>query len=123
MSHNTSLRNYLAPAAIAAFRLVKFGANPGEVAQATAATEALMGVTTLVAPDVGERVDLVKSGLADVTYGGTVAAGDPLTSDGSGKAIKATVAGSRLIGFAEVAGVAGDVGLVDIHLGTLALAA
>ena len=122
MGWNTASRNYLAPAAIGAFLLVKHAATDGEVAQASAATDALMGVTDTVAPAAGERVDVIKSGLADVTYGGNVAKGDPLTSDGNGKAIKATVAGSRLIGYAEVAGVAGDIGLVDIHLGTLALA-
>lgn len=121
MSWNTKQRNYLAPAAIGAFLIAKHGANDGEAAQASAATDALMGVTDAVAPAAGERTDIVKSGIADVTYGGNVAKGDPLTSDANGKAIKATVAGSRLIGYAEVAGVSGDIGLVDIHLGTLAL--
>lgn len=122
MSWNIKHRNYLAPALIGAFLIAKHGTNDGEVAQASAATDALMGVTDLVAPAAGERVDIVKSGLADVTYGGNVAKGDPLTSNADGKAIKATVAGSRLIGYAEVAGVSGDVGLVHIALGTLAVA-
>ena len=122
MAWNTALRNYVAVAANAAHRNAKHGTNDGEVVQAAAATDALMGVTEGIAPDAGERVDIVKSGLADIEYGGAVAKGDPLTSDANGKAIKATVAGSRLIGFAEVAGVAGDIGLVDIALGTLAAA-
>lgn len=120
MSWNTALRNYIATAAIGAYLIVKHSATDGEVTQASAATDALLGVTEGIAPAIGERVDIVKSGLADVTYGGTVAKGDPLTTDAAGKAIKATVAGSRLIGFAEIAGVAGDVGLVHISLGTLA---
>ena len=119
---NVTHRNYLAATLIGAFLIAKHSANDGEVAQASAATDALMGVTDGVAPAAGERVDIVKSGLADVTYGGNVAKGDPLTSNADGKAIKATVAGSRLIGYAEVAGVSGDIGLVHIALGTLALA-
>lgn len=122
MAWNTALRNYVAFAAIAAFRIAKHGANDGEVVQGAAATDALMGVTEGIAPAAGERVDIVKSGLADIEYGGAVAKGDPLTSDADGRAVKATAAGSRLIGFAEVAGVAGDIGLVDIALGTLAAA-
>lgn len=123
MAWNTALRNYIATAAIGAYLIVKHSANDGEVTQASAATDTLLGVTEGIAPAAGERVDIVLSGLADVTYGGNVAKGDPLTSDANGKAIKATVAGSRIIGFAEVAGVANDIGLVHISLGTLALAA
>lgn len=120
MSWNTALRNYTATAIIGAYLIVKHSATDGEVTQASAATDTLLGVTEGISPAAGERVDIVKSGLADVTYGGNVAKGDPLTADAAGKAIKATVAGSRLIGFAEVAGVAGDIGLVHISLGTLA---
>ena len=122
MSHNTMRRNYLAAAAIAAFRIVKHGAADGEVVQGTAATDALMGVNDSVAPEAGERVDIVKSGLADVEYGGAVTRGQPLTSDSVGRAVAASVAGSRIIGFAEVSGVLGDIGLVDIAPGTLATA-
>lgn len=123
MAWHTASRNYLAPAAIAAYRIAKHGAADGEVAQATAATEALMGVTNSLAIAAGERVDLVKSGLADVEYGGNVTRGDPLTADADGKAVTATVAGSRLIGFAELSGASGDIGVVHISPGTLALPA
>jgi hypothetical protein len=123
MAHNPMRRNYLAAAAIAAFRIVKHGSNDGEVIQGAAATDALMGVNDSVAPEAGERVDIVKSGMADVEYGGNVTRGAPLTSDSVGRAVTATVAGNRIIGFAEVSGVSGDIGLVDIAPGTLALPA
>ena len=35
----------------------------------------------------GDRCDVTRAGLEEVQYGGTVAAGDPLTSDANGKAI------------------------------------
>jgi hypothetical protein len=38
-----------------------------------------------------------------------VAAGDALTSDANGKAIATTTTGNRIIGFAELAGVANDI--------------
>jgi hypothetical protein len=52
------------------------------------------------------------AGLADVTAGGTVTRGAPLTSDATGRAVVAApAAGSnvRLIGFARQAAVVGDV--------------
>jgi hypothetical protein len=52
-------------------------------------------------------------GIAPVEYGGNVTRGDPLTSDGDGKAITATAAGGsnvRLIGIAGSSGVLGDIG-------------
>lgn len=122
MAHNPMRRNYLAAAAIAAFRIVKPGANDGEVVQGAAATDALMGVNDSIAPASGERVDIVKSGIADVEYGGNVTRGGPLTSDSVGRAVAATVPGSRIIGFAEVSGVLGDIGQVLVAPGTLATA-
>lgn len=53
----------------------------------------------------------------------TVAAGDPLTSDASGKAVKATAAGNRILGFALVSGASGDIIPYQYSLGTLAVAA
>ena len=36
----------------------------------------------------------------EVEAGGAIAAGDPLTSDAQGRAVKAAAAGDRIIGFA-----------------------
>jgi hypothetical protein len=106
-------KNYTAGGAIAARRIVKPGAADGAVLQAAAATDALIGVCGSIGPASGERVDVVKSGIAEVEFGGNVTRGDPLTSDGSGKAVTAAPgAGSnvRIIGYAEVSGVSGDIG-------------
>lgn len=110
-------RNYTAGGAIAAFRIVKCGSNDGEVVQAAAATDLLMGVTESVGPASGERCDIVKAGVADVEFGGTVTRGAALTSDASGRAVAAApAAGSnvRIIGFAEVSAVSGDIAPVLI---------
>jgi hypothetical protein len=122
MAHNTNLRNYLAGAAVAAYRIVKPGAADGEVLQGAAATDFLNGINDSVAPASGERVDIVKSGIADVEYGGNVTRGQPLTSDADGKAVAAAPAAGanvRIIGFAEVSGVAGDIGLCLIAPGVM----
>ncbi|MGQ3055310.1 MAG: DUF2190 domain-containing protein [Roseateles sp.] len=111
-------KNYSAEGAIPAYRLFKFGAADGGILVGAAATDKLVGVTGRIAAAVaGDRIDGVRLGIAEVEYGGTVAAGDPLTSDASGRAIVAApAAGSnvRLIGFAEVSGVVGDIGSVFI---------
>ena len=122
MAWNTSFRNYTAEAAIAAHRIVKPGATDGSVLQAAAATDALIGVTEGLAPEAGERVDTVKSGIADVEYGGAVTRGQLLTADADGKAVAAAPAAGanvRIIGVAEVSGVAGDIGQVLIAPGLM----
>lgn len=113
-------KNYTAGGAITAHRIIKAGANDGEVLQAAAATDLLMGVCGSVGPASGERVDIIKIGIAQIEYGGNVTRGNPLTSDGSGKAVVAAPsAGSnvRIIGFAEVSGVSGDIADVFVSPG------
>lgn len=115
-------RNYTAGAAIAAFRIVKAGANDGEVLQAAAATDALMGVCESVGPASGERCDVVHVGIADIEFGGVVTRGGPVTADANGKAVAAApAAGSnvRIIGFAQVSAVAGDISPVLLSPGVM----
>lgn len=108
----TLFKTKTAGGAIAAYRIVSPGAADNQVVQASAATAALTGVTQQLGADAaGDPVDIAKGGIPEVTLGGIVAAGDPLTADADGKAIKAEpAAGSnvRIVGFAEVAGIAGD---------------
>jgi hypothetical protein len=120
---NTLLnKNYTAGGAIAAYRIVKVGANDGEVLQAAAATDYLMGVCESVGPASGERCDIVKGGIADVEFGGVVARGKPVTADANGKAVEAAPAAGanvRIIGFAEVSAAAGDIAAVFIAPGVM----
>lgn len=104
---------------IGRYLIVKFGANDGELDLATAATDKLIGVTTDIAADQDQRCDAVRSGLAPVIYGGNVTRGDLLTADANGKAIATTTTGNRVIGVAEVSGVANDIGAVFICPSTL----
>ncbi len=75
----------------------------------------------IAATVAGDRIDVVRTGIAEVEYGGTIAAGDLLMSDASGRAIvAAAAAGSnvRFMGVAEVAGVIGDIGSLMLEPGS-----
>jgi hypothetical protein len=112
-----AILNYTAETALAKFRIVCFGATDGSVKQAAAATDLIIGVTEGFAYAVGDRVDIVRSGPAEIEYGGAVTRGQPLTSDAVGRAIAAAPAAGnnvRIIGYAEVSGVLGDIGSVYV---------
>ena len=105
-------KSHPASAAIGAYLIVAFSdaAASGKVGPATAATQPFAGTTGKIgASAAGVMVDVEKAGIVPVQLGGTVAAGDPLTANASSKAIKATVAGQRIIGFAEAPGTADDI--------------
>lgn len=111
------IKSFRAEGAIARHRIGKFGAAAGAAAQAAAATDAFNGVHGSLPAVNGNVTDFITSGYAKVEYGATVVAGDPLTSDSQGRAIKATTSGQRIVGFAVLAGVVGDHGTVDVRLG------
>lgn len=121
--HNPTLvKSYAAGGAIGARLIVKYGAADGTALQATAVSEALMGVATEIAAASGERCDVIKAGLADVVYGGNVTRGDWLTSDANGKAVAAAPAAganANVIGRAEVSGVLDDIGTVYLAPGRI----
>lgn len=115
--------NFNAGAAVAPYRIMKHGSNDREAVQAAAATDAMIGVSDqLGAKAAGDPMDVIRSGLAEVEYGGNVTRGQPLTADADGKAIAAAPAAGqsvRIIGHAEVSGVAGDIGSVHLAPSTL----
>ncbi|RAM63213.1 DUF2190 family protein [Herbaspirillum rubrisubalbicans] len=113
---NTVL-NYAAETALAKFRIVCYGATDGSVKQAAASTDLMIGVTEGFAYAAGDRADIVRSGPAEIEFGGPVTRGQPLTSDAVGRAIAAAPAAgvnARIIGYAEVSGVLGDIGSVYV---------
>lgn len=115
-------RNYTADAAVPARRIVKFGSADHHVVVASAATDLLIGVSELGCTAADDRLDIIKDDIALIEYGGTITRGQPLTSDAVGRAVVAAPgAGSnvRIIGFAEVSGVIGDIGEVFIAPGYL----
>jgi hypothetical protein len=108
MANPTLIKNYTAEAAIGANRIVKFGATDYNVLQSAAADELLIGVNENLPVEAGERVDVIRAGLASVEFGGAVARGQPVTSDANGKAV-AAAAGDSVIGIAETTSIAGDI--------------
>lgn len=123
MANPDLIKNYTAGGTINPYRIVKFGSNDGEVVQGAAATDLLIGVVNIPAIAVtGNRVDVVRDGLVLVEFGGTVARGAVVTSDANGKAVAAAPAtgvNNRIIGYAEVSAVAGDIADILLEIGTL----
>lgn len=121
MSNNKLTKSYTAEGAIAAYSIVKVGAADYGALQAAGATESIIGVTTEIAALTGEMVDVVHGGIAEVKLGGTVARGAPVTSNASGLGVAAAPAAgtnNRIVGYAQVSGVSGDVIPVLLSLGT-----
>lgn len=93
--------------------LVKISAGK-KAATATASTAAIIGVALYNAA-AGQTATVQIAGVARVKLGGTVTAGDPITSDASGQGVTAApVAGvnAYVVGFALESGVSGD--LIDV---------
>jgi hypothetical protein len=67
----------------------------------------------------GRPVSCAHSGLGRVTLGGTVAAGDKITSNGSGLGITTTTTGNHFLGVAREAGVSGQVISVRLEPGVI----
>ncbi len=117
------IKSLEATAAITKRRLVTFGAADGTGIQAVGGAAYIRGVNSELDTAVGERASVLMTGcVADVEYGGAVTRGDPLTSDATGRAITAAPAAGAnafIVGYAEVSGVLGDIGSVDVLPGRI----
>ncbi|WP_020185944.1 DUF2190 family protein [Methylopila sp. 73B] len=112
------IRSFEASAAVEGYRFAA-GANDGaKVRRAASATDRIAGVTERMgAGAAGDMLDVVLAGPTEVLAGGTFAAFDPLTSDATGRAIRAVpVAGQvvRVGGYALADAVAGDIVQVNV---------
>lgn len=117
-----SVYPYTATTAVAGRRIVKHGAADGAAVQATASTEAYVGVSAPMGADAGQVLDVIEHGQAEIEYGGNVARGDPLTADANGKAVKAAPGAdvvAQVVGYARISGVAGDHGSVALSRGQI----
>jgi len=123
MANPELIKSFIAEAAVNPFRIVKLGAADGQVVQGAAATDALIGVAdSLGQTTIADRVDVIMSGIADVEFGGAVTRGALITADANGKAVVAAPAAgvnNRIIGFALVSGVLGDIGSIMVEQGSI----
>lgn len=106
------ITNFIAGTAIPANRIVKPGATDKHVVLATAATDAMLGVSDNLSVAVNERIDVERIGISTVEAGAAITRGAFVTADATGRAITAAPAAGtsvNVIGFAdETAGAAGD---------------
>lgn len=110
-------KTFIATTLVTKRRIVKIGANDDSMVLAAAATDIMFGISTDIDVAAGAKGDCYVSGIPEVEYGGTVAFGDPLTSDASGRAVKAVPAtgvNNRVIGYAMASGVVGDIGSCNL---------
>lgn len=108
--------NFVSDGAIGKYRIAIFGSADGYAAIATDAATPCLGITGDLGVDAaGKRIDVFTNGSQRVYYGGTVAAGDMLTSDANGAAITTTTAGNHVVGRARISGVVGDIGTAEIN--------
>ncbi|SOC41572.1 hypothetical protein SAMN05892877_10910 [Rhizobium subbaraonis] len=117
------VKNFVAAAAIGHRRLVKFTANDGEVALATAATDLIAGVTDFPGgAEAGDRIDVVLFGQAEVVAGGTIAAGALFTAGAAGAAVAAAPAAGAngsTAGMVLTGAVSGDIVRALINRGSI----
>ncbi|MFV3126114.1 DUF2190 domain-containing protein [Niveispirillum sp. KHB5.9] len=120
------VKSYKAGGAVGQYRIVKFGADDKTIVQAAATGDGQIGICCQPGGStIGQRVDVTRTGIEDVEYGGNVTRGDLLTSDANGKAVAVTrhthvesggttaaASNVRVIGTAELSGAAGDIGQV-----------
>lgn len=116
--HVGLIKNFMAEGLIEKRRLVTFGSEEGMVARAGVG-DVLLGTTAIRgAAAANSRVDVCLDNIREVEFGGLVAYGDPVTSDATGRAIKAEpVEGSSvpIIGRAMEGAKVGTIGHVLIQ--------
>ncbi|CAN7258647.1 hypothetical protein [Brucella pseudogrignonensis] len=123
---NPHIKTFVAAGAIGHRRLVKFTANDGEVALATAATDKIAGVVDFPSgAKAGERIDVVLFGPAEVVAGGAIIPGAEFTAGAAGVAVAAAPAsGASAVtaGFVMTAAASGDFVRAFIQRGNLTAA-
>lgn len=114
---------YQASAAVARRRIVKFTADR-QVGQASASGDDMIGISDMSA-DVaqGGRVDVRRSGTAELELAGPIGRGKPVTADANGRGVLCNPGAgtsASYIGFLEaVDGAAGDIADIFICPGRI----
>lgn len=110
MRNDTLIKTFRAPTPIEGYLLVTFGSADGEVAAASASTDALIGVTTQIGTQDNGACDVVMAGVTEVKAGAAVSRGDVLTANATGYAVPSSEATDRVVGIALTAAAeAGDI--------------
>ena len=109
----------LAQGAITKYRFVKHGSSDYQIQLAAASSDKIIGVSPQVDSVDNQRVDVVFEGITEITAGGSVARGDLLTSDSTGRAVATTTAGHRIGGIAQTGGGTGDTIFVHVVPGSV----
>lgn len=98
-----------APSAIAGRRAVTFGAADHDVAQASAVSDTLIGISERIGSrDAQGMCDVVIQGIAEAEAGGNITRGDALTTAADGRLIAVSAGTDSVVGIAMVSAVAGD---------------
>jgi len=108
-------KTIIAAAEVRARRIVKLNASR-QVLPSAADTDNHVGVSDTVGPvPIGERCDVIVTGIAEVEAGAAIAPGEAITADAQGRATPAA-AGDTAVGYAFTdAEQTGD--FVDVVLG------
>lgn len=109
---------HLAEGTISARSIVARGTAENAATAAIAATDKLLGVSTIIDTDDGQHTDVIRLGFALVTYGATIAAGDYVTTDAQSRAVVAA-SGEEYIGIAEESGDVDEIGSIFVMPGRL----
>ena len=115
-------KSRVADAAFAGWQFAAYGTQTMHAVPASDPTKPIMGVSDTLAVAPGQMVDVQMTQIGEVVCGGTIAYGDRLTTDANGhavKAVKQTGATVYTAGYAQQAGVAGDIIQFLIVLGAI----
>lgn len=108
MANTTLYKSCEVSGDLAPYRIVSHAAAY-TVKQANSPTAPLLGTTDELGKQSNGRADIALSDLPEVEAGTALSVGAALTTDAQGRAIPASTAGQRIIGFAMESAATGDV--------------
>lgn len=110
------IKNYTSQGKTDQYRLIAPGSKDGHVSRAGVGDK-LLGASGVRGAQDQARLDVYLDNIRPIKFGGTVAFGDPLTSDADGRAIKADPADGVTIPIAGHAMCSATEGVVgDMHV-------
>ena len=111
---------FKAAAALAAYKVVKAGADKSHVAVCSAATDKSVGICQSVSEAAEDPIEVaIPGGGAKALLGGGVSFGDLLVPDSDGKLVASTTPGARYVAVAMQDGVLNDVIGVQVVVGLI----